>query len=228
MTTPFIRCSVKVTELATIHEIDGAWSDQDYIELLDRMNFPDAEKNAPEELRELLFMAISDFEPHEAAEIILSYKLSNHLSRGQIQNLAVEMIEDKVAEEYSDIALHYALFNINQLLNKAYNGRFPDTKASRLKLEFEFHHNKKIEPTKEIVLKAICNGLDERNLIKRLFPEQLAGEAEFPETEHIIWKLEESDDGTISIITSDYWINEEDLLSYEFEGVIHEFEHEQE
>lgn len=223
-----MRCSVKVAELATIHEIDGAWSDQDYIALLDRMNFPGAEKSAPEELRELLFMAIGDFEPHEAAEIILSYKLSNLLTKGQIQNIAVEMIEDKVAEEYSDIALHYALYNINQLLHKAFNGRFPDTKASRLKLELEFHLNKKMEPTKEIVLKAICNGLDERNLIKRLFPEQLAGKVEFPESEHIIWELAESDHGTISIITSDYWISEEDLLSNEFEGVIHEFENEQE
>lgn len=42
-------------------------------------------------------------------------------------------------EEYSDISLHYPLFNINQLLYKAYNGTFSNTKASRLKLEIEFH-----------------------------------------------------------------------------------------
>lgn len=29
---------------------------------------------------------------------------------------------------------------------------------------------------------------------------------------------------TISIITSDYWVNKEDFPETEFEGIIHEFE----
>tara|TARA_R110002051_G_scaffold143457_1_gene216366 strand:- start:1014 stop:1163 length:150 start_codon:yes stop_codon:yes gene_type:complete len=39
------------------------------------------------------------------------------------------MLQDKVAEEYLDIPLHYPLFNINQLLHDAYNGQFPKTVA---------------------------------------------------------------------------------------------------
>ena len=134
------------------------------------------------------------------------------------------MIDGKVAEDYSDITLHYPLFNINQLLNKAFNGKFPNTKASVLKLEIRFHQSYNVEISKEIVLKAICNGLSDRNLIKRLFAEQLSGKSEFPEAENIIWELEQSENGTISIITSDYWVNEEDLLNTEFEEIIHEFE----
>lgn len=219
-----MRCSVKVLEIRSIIEIDGVWSDKDYVELLDRMNFPDAETSAAEELRELLFMAINDFEPEEAAEIILSYKLSNVLGKGQIQNLSNEMMDDKVAEEYSDIALHYPLFNVNQLLYKAYNGTFPNTKATTLNLVIELHGGTKQELNKELVLKALANGMGNNNLIKRLFAKQLSGELEFVEAEHIIWEMKQAENDSISIITSDYWINDEDLINDEFEGIIHEFE----
>lgn len=219
-----MRCTVKIEDLVTIDEIEGAWSDKDFIELLDRMNFPDAEQNDPSELEELLFMAINDFEPHEAAEIVLQYKLSAYLGKGQIKNLAVEMIDEKVAEEYAEISLHHPLFNVNQLLHKAFNGTFPSTKASMIRLKIEFHQVRPVEVSKEIVLKALSNGLSDRNLIKRLFADQLSGKAAFPEADHILWKMEPAENGSLSIITSDYWINEEDVLHNEFEGLIHDFE----
>ncbi len=219
-----MQCSVKVTDISTIHEIDGAWTNQDYIEILDSMGFPEAEKTAPEELLELLFLAINDYEPDEAAQIILTYKLSDKLTKGQIQNLAQDMMDDDVAEDYSDIALHYPLFNVNQLLNKAFNGKFPNTKASKVALVIKLHQNNNLEISKETVLKAICIGLSERNLVRRLFTQQLQGKVKFPEAEDIIWEMEQFEDGAISIITSDYWVNDEDLIKYEFEGIINEFE----
>ncbi len=222
-----MRCKVKVLDVQTINEIDGAWSDKDYLELLDRFNFSGAEEIAADELKEMLFMAINDFEPDEAAEIVLTYKLSNSLNKGQLQNLAHEMIDDSVTEEFADISLHFQLFNINRLLYEAYNGKFPNTKASVIKFEIKFLQNQKVNITKEIVLKAISCGLSEKNLILRLFEEQLSGKVKFLEAEHIVWEMEKLEDGTISIITSDYWINEEDFINYEFEGTINEFEHEE-
>ena len=55
------------------------------------------------------------------------------------------MIDDKVAEDYSDITLHYPLFNINQLHYKAFNGKFSNTKASLVKLEIKFHKSYNVE-----------------------------------------------------------------------------------
>ncbi|MBQ0740794.1 hypothetical protein J9332_41620, partial [Aquimarina celericrescens] len=78
----------------------------------------------------MLFMAIPDFEPNEAASIVLTYKLSDQLNEGQIHSISHEMTNDKVAEEYPEPNLHYDLFNINQLLYKAYNGTFPNTEAT--------------------------------------------------------------------------------------------------
>ncbi len=218
-----MKCSVKINDITTIKEIDGVWSNQDYIELLNRLDFPDANQVAPEELQEMLFMAITDYKPEEAAQIILTYKFSDILTDGQIENLSHEMIEDSVTEEFADISLHYPLFNINRLLYKAFNGKFPNTKASLITLEIDFPPNQKIKITKEIVLKALSKGLKETNLINRIFDEQIAGKVEFTEAESILWNLVKAEDGKITITTSDYWINEDDFIDTEFDGIINEF-----
>ncbi len=100
-------------------------------------------------IEEILFMAISDFEPEEAATIVLNYKLSDFLNDNQIEQISHEMLIDKISEEYADISLHHQLFNINQLLYKAYNGTFPNAKATIV--DFEIQPNENI--TKETVLK---------------------------------------------------------------------------
>ena len=218
-----MKCSVNVTDIKTIKEIDGFWTNEDYIELLDRLEFPDANKVAVEELQEMLFMAITDYKPEEAAEIVLGYKFSDKLSEGQIHNLAHEMVEDSVTEEFADISLHFPLFNINRLLYKAFNGKFPNTKASLITLEIIFPPNQKIKLTKEVVLKALSKGLKDTNLVNRIFDEQIAGKVEFIEAESILWDLVKLEDGKIRITTSDYWINEEDFIDMEFEGNISEY-----
>ena len=223
-----MKCSVKIEDVTTIKEINGYWTNEDYVELLDRLDFPDANQVAQEELQEMLFMAITDKKPEEAAEIVLTYKFSDKLSEGQIHNLAHEMIEDSVTEEFADISLHYPLFNINRLLYKAFNGKFPNTKASLITLEIKFPPNQKMKLTKEIVLKAMSKGLKNTNLINRIFDEQIAGKVEFAEAESILWDLLKLEDGKIEITTSDYWINEEDFLTNEFEGIINEFVKEEE
>jgi hypothetical protein len=48
-----------------------------------------------ENLSELLSMAITDFEPNEAAAIVLDYKLSDSLNEGQIQQISNDMLIDK-------------------------------------------------------------------------------------------------------------------------------------
>jgi hypothetical protein len=132
---------VKIKEVKTTDELDGAWSNEDFIELLKRFEYPDAEQIKPDELKDYLFMAISDFDPNEAAAILLDYKLSDVLGDGQVDNISHEMLREKVSENYSDIYIHQDLFNINQLLYKAYNGKFPLTRVSIVQFEIKGESN---------------------------------------------------------------------------------------
>lgn len=76
--------------------------------------------------------------------------------------------------------------------------------------------------TKENVLKLLNNGLSDRNLIKRLFDEQMTQNIPFPEAEGIVWELNTNDNVNFTLVTSENWINNEDLITSEFESVLEE------
>jgi hypothetical protein len=217
-----MRFIIKLKKIRTIGKIEGYWEMEDYINLLELFDYPDATSIPEAELFEMLSMAVSDFEPDEAAEIVLTYKLKGVLKEGQIKNLSHEMLDDKVAEEYPDISLHYPLFNINQLLYELYNGKFPKTLASVIDIELSFENS--LEITKEIVLRTISDLLSEKSLLNRLFYEQLDSEKELTDANSIIWDLKPMEGNLYQLITSDYWLNAEDFEMEEFSGVLREEE----
>ncbi|MBJ7882389.1 hypothetical protein [Gelidibacter salicanalis] len=212
-----------INSVKTVEEFKDAWTNADYIKLLELFGFPDAKDSKPEELKDLLFMAISDFEGPEAAAVLLDYKLAEHLNEGQIDQMSHDMLLDKISEEYSDISLHHELFNINQLLHKAYNGTFPSAKATII--EFEITPNKEV--TKEVVLKVLDKTLANNSVIKRLFSDQLAGKEAFDEAEDIVWQLEATGDNSYIMKTSEYWISRDEFKDAEFDATIELFEEEE-
>ncbi len=219
-----MKYSVKINSVKSVEELLGSWTDDDYRELLKRFEYPDADTLKPGELKEYLALAVADFEPNEAAAILLEYKLSDTLAEGQIDNISHEMLREKVAENYSDIFLHRTLFNINQLLFKAFNGKFPNTKAVLLSFELQPKDAQENEISKELVLKALKPGLSDNNLIVRLFEDQLEGKAPFPEAEGIVWELESKPNNQYMITTSEKWLKEEDFVKLEFESTVTPYE----
>ncbi|MDD3721464.1 MAG: hypothetical protein PHW92_03105 [Lutibacter sp.] len=214
-----MKYKIKITSIKTVDEIQDYWTTKDYIQLLEKFNFPDAGTAKKENLYELLLMAITDFEPKEAAVIVLDHKLSNYLTEGQIDQVSNDMLIDTVCEEYPEIELQYALFNCNQLLFKAFNGTFPSANATLIDCSITpIDANADVKITKEILLKLFSNGLSDRNILKRLFGAQMDENAEFPEAEGIVWQLNSKDNINFSIATSENLIKDADFLSLEFEG----------
>lgn len=214
-----MKLNVAIESIETINEIPSYWSEEDFKQLLNELDFPDAESVASDELREMLFMAITDFEPDEAAAILLQYKLGDKLNKGQIQSLSHEMLTDKVAEEYPDPAFHFDLFNINQLLFKAYNGRFPNTEATILRMRIEpakGHEMNEVSP--KLIIKALSGALTDHNLIRRLFQDQIDGKVPFTDAEKVLWQYEQesTDPQIIKLITSSYWLESEDISHSEY------------
>jgi len=211
-----MKYSVKINSVKTVDELEDSWNNADFTELLKKFDFADAEAVKKNELRDFLLMAITDFEPREAAALMLEYKLSETLNEGQIDNLSQEMLREKVSENYSDIYIHKHLFAINQLLYKAYNGKFPYAKAVIVEFEMKAE-NDETEITKELALKALRIGLSESNLINRLFKEQLDGDTAFPEAEGILWELQNKGNSQYVMTTSEKWLGKEDFENMEYE-----------
>jgi hypothetical protein len=174
-----MKYKVKINSVKTVDELEGAWSTKDFIALLEKFGYTDATKLNQNELRDYLFMAITDFDPVEAAAILIDYKLSEVLTEGQTDHLSQEMFRVKVAENHSDIYIHKILFNINQLLYKAYNGKFPYTRANVIEFEMRPEHDEETELTKETVLKALSISLSESSLLNRLLKDQTEGKVAF-------------------------------------------------
>ncbi|PTT15961.1 hypothetical protein DBR27_03025 [Flavobacterium sp. HMWF030] len=217
---------IAIKRIDTVNEVEGYWSDEDLVQLLEKFNYPDGATADKSSLPELLEMAISDYETNEAAEIVLKYKFPDRLTDGQIEQIAHNMLIDKVCEEYPEIDMQGTLFHINQLLFKAYNGKFPNAKASIVHFSMTPIDGEAQKLTAENVLKLLNKGLSDRNLIKRLFENQMSQNIPFPEAEYIVWELTTTDDINYSLVTSENWINKEDITEYEFESVLEEIEDE--
>jgi len=220
-----MKYKVEIKNIEIVDEIENYWTNEDYVNLLGKFEFPDAKSIKPENLGEYLQMAVSDFEPKDAALILLEYKLSDDLNEGQMHQISNDMLLDKVCEEYPEIRLHAKLFHINQLLFKAYNGTFPNAKASIIDCSFEaIDAKEETKITKEMALVLLNEGLSGSNLIKRLFEAQLKQEVPFADAEGIVWYLESKDNVNFKLITSEYWISREDVVASEYEAVFYEVE----
>jgi len=130
------------------------------------------------------------------------------------------MMEDKVAEEYPEPELHFDLFNINQLLFKAFNGTFPNTEASIIGIEIDKEDLGALEMTEEIMTKLVSGCLTEKSIIKRLYSEQIEGKVPFDDASKFIWTLTKMNDSKYELITSRYWIEKEDIIETEYESNI--------
>ena len=218
-----MKYAIKIHKISTVDELPNSWSVEDFKALLEKFNFPNPESNDLQELQELLYMAIADYETNEAAVIILDYVLSAHLNKGQIDQLSHEMLSDRISEEYPKIELHQHLYMTNQLLYKAYNGKFLNTEATIVDFEITPLLKADTKITKEIVLKCFAKNLDSHNIIIRLFGGQLNAEEKFEEANDVLWELQKNEN-TYRFVTSDYWMGKNEFLNKEFDCKIDFFE----
>lgn len=212
-----MKFNYQVTPISinTLHELPNDWTLTDYRALLDltdndSADIPDAE------VKEMTFMALSDLEKPEAAQLVLEYLAGEILSKGQIQNAAHEMEDEKLWDEFADVSMHRTFFSTGSLLYQAFNGGFPRPEAMEIKVSVtpKKESDKKAlqEMDASFLLRLLAPGLDSHALIQRLFDEQLAGTS-FPEAEHIIWQKNLSRanlDGSfiLSLISSKNWFED--------------------
>jgi len=215
-----IHLHLKIQEIETLDSIPDYWSLQDYQALLQRCDIEGGEQMTMAEAEDMLYMALTDKEPDEAAKIVLEYKFSDWLRAGQIDQMSHEMLEDCLPEEHADISLHYDLFAINELLNRAFKNKFPEAKATRIRFHLKVDGAPLKLPSKESLLKAFALCFTDGQIITRLYKEQLAGEVAFPEADSILWQIQSHGDQVYSILTSRYWLEREDFSTLSADGEI--------
>jgi len=210
------RYKINVLSCEEIHELPGAWTTDDLKKILESVDFDGWDEIDPNELKDYTIMALQDMEADEAAEVILKYKFEERLKSGQIQNMAHEMMDEKLWEEYTDINMHAELFNCSVILKWAFPNAFPETDAIKCVLELEAEKSEVLAPiTKTFLTRLLANGMDDHALLNRLFKDQIIKSA-LPEAEGIIWDFNTAKEGSKTVITifsSEYWLHDMDEVS---------------
>ena len=218
-----MKLDITISKVRTVTYFDDYWTEADYRAILEACEYPDAATAEAGEVLELAQMALTDLEPDEAARVLLTYKLGDRMTEGQIEQVSHEMQDDKVAEDYADPALHYDLFNVNQFLYRAFNGTFPNTEASVMDVQVLPKGADHPGVNKELLVKVLAQGLRDSNLINRLYGEQVSGEVPFTDAGKVIWTFAPTGEAdTYRVRTSKYWIDEEDVGAHEYEAVVKE------
>lgn len=196
----------------TITQLPDGWSVEDYHALLDLLEINDV---PPTELKDYVLLGLGDLERPEAAKLVLTYLLADALNEGQIQNIAHELEEEKLWEEYADINLHKYFFQATELLYEAFNGGFPHPKAEAISLILKPIHPTSAEDVKDLsavsTLRLLSAGFDESSLLMRLFEEELKN-GEFADAAGIIWhqtvKMITPDTFELTVVSSEYWFED--------------------
>ncbi len=210
-----LNFSITPIKFAVFTELPNSWTKDDYLKLLELMEYGDTANLTDAELKDMCLLSLSDNDPDEAAKIVLNYLFGSRLTSGQIDNLSHEMIEEHMWEEYAELDLHETFFNAAQLLYEAFNGIFPHPEAAGFKVAIgpkeKMARSLFDKNTEMSLIRLLVQGMPQNTLINRLFEDQLAG-GDFEDAKHIIWqyKMEPAQDGTLifDIISSLYWFHD--------------------
>ncbi|WP_375438078.1 hypothetical protein [uncultured Hymenobacter sp.] len=199
----------------TLTELPNSWQNQDFKSLLLETGYENPDEIEPSELKAMCLMALTDLEPAEAAQLVLGYLFADQLNAGQIENLAHQMLTEKLWEENPKLEQHEGFYKATQLLYEAYNGKFPRAEAVQFQVQltattpedlalFDTHPQAPL-------LRLLAQGMPDNTLLKRLFHEQLDGTS-FPEAPAIIWQLHpikrEEKIAVFEVISSAYWLDD--------------------
>ncbi|TGE14137.1 hypothetical protein [Hymenobacter elongatus] len=198
-----------------LSELPNSWTNQDYTALLHEMAYDNPDEIEPAELKAMCLMSLTDLEPTEAAQLVLGYLFGEELTTGQIENLAHQMLTEKLWEENPQLGQHEGFFKATQLLYEAYNGKFPRTEAVQFQVQLTAENAEDLavldaQPEAPL-LRLLAQGMPDNTLLKRLFGDQLAGTS-FPEAPHIIWQLrtirQEAASVVLEVVSSAYWLDD--------------------
>ena len=180
----------EVLSCGEIHELPGDWAPAALQSLLADLEIEN--DDVPEsDLLDLVLMALSDLEPHEAGVAVLRTVFGNRMSAGVRANLASDLQEDRPWEEFADLSFQAGIFTATVLLQKALPKMYgiPDATLADCALRATTDKDAKLVANlpNDQLLRALAPGLGARSIVTRLYEEGMRG-GPFPEAEHIIWR----------------------------------------
>ena len=215
---------VRLLGFSNLLEIEGARTAGDFAALLEAMEYGDVSQMSDKELREMCILSLQDLDPVEAAYLVLKHDMGDVLRDGQARNLANEMLDEKLWEEYADSKLHERMFNAGSLLYAAFPRTFPKPDAVHVQLEVTAENAAAKELltaslNESFLVRLLADGMESHAVLHRLYGKELTGTS-FPNADEVVWivRTEAISEETMrmDIVSSGYWLDAlEDTELYE-------------
>ncbi len=201
-----------VVQLKAAYDMPGWWSDNIFRQILQQVEYDEIAEIDPADLRDMAVMALQDIKPEQGAEAVLAV-LAGDLSRGVRQNLAHEMKESRIWEEFANPAAHAAIFATAVLLHEAFPKVYPRPEIARLTLQVTASNAAAAGllslPTPSLAARLAAAGMVEHSTLRRMYAASLAA-GSFPEAAAIIWQVREHrvspEAAEWEIYSSWYWL----------------------
>lgn len=204
---------VAVTQFEQVAELDGDWTTADFVALLKELDFDGADQLPATEAEEMCLLALADPEPEDAAAVLLTYKLRDDLSDGQIRNYSNESQFERLWEQSPEMELHRRMFAVASLLVKVNDQQFPTPDAVQVTLQVdcstELADTFKCPVSPENIIRLLAVGMDDDAILKRLFHDQIEG-GKFPEAASIVWDVTSTPNAAgveLTVTSSGYWLD---------------------
>ncbi|MFT5125371.1 MAG: hypothetical protein ACI9TH_004419 [Kiritimatiellia bacterium] len=203
-------CSIQDDQ--TLTSLPHSWSEDDYRDLLNFLDLDLVEAIPAAELADMAIMALQDLDPIEASAKVLTNRMSDLLTPGQIKNCSQELREEPLWEEYPEPAAHRRFFVCQDLLSRVFPGTYaiPEARSVTLQVAGPLVGQLHDPIDCETVLRILAQGMDDTAILTRLYGAQLEASGPFSEAECILWDCEtlKLDDtgATVRIISSQYWM----------------------
>lgn len=194
------KFEVSIKSVSVVNELPNTWSERDCLALLRQLEFADVDSIPADQLRDYAIMVLQDLGENEAADAVVDFVFGDTLNDGKKQNVSEEMTQDRLWEEYPDLACHERIFTAQFMLNQAYPGT-PQPEINKIEMELSSlnqsaesylqTHNSEhsLGIPEALIVRCIAAGLSDRAILVRLFEEQLKGDSKFPEAVYILWHV---------------------------------------
>ena len=207
------KATVIPLQVSKIYQLHNSWSLSDYKAIIEHLDGESADLN-DNEIEEYMQMLIADNEVSESAFPILKFALGDHLSEGQLQNLSNEMEDDKMWEEYPDIAYHKDIFRVNQLLYYAYNGKVARGEACVIDMQVKTTDNELMalftQQDVDAIFRLVMGGSDSHSKVHRLYDGEEA-ESYIDDAKHLLWDIKtqvvSEQEIKVQVTSSAYWLD---------------------
>ena len=196
------KYKVSIVSKKDVHTLTGIWDADSLRCMLDLADADDIGEIADSDLLDIAVMVLQDLGNQKAGELVLEAVFGETMRPGVRQNLVDDLQENEPWSDFAEVDQQRGIFVAVCLLQQAFPNLYGTPDAVELGVNVKAGAAQDLAPLLELrpewVVRLLSAGLDQHNILHRLYTDELVSGA-FADAPGLIWQLqigEVGDQGT--------------------------------